>query len=689
MLMNFEEFANAFTAKFAEMSDRYQYLYMVQVNPDDLYNHYLNSFLAGCNELYRVRTEHDCNTCRHAIKHVGMVVALQDGVMHSVWDLQLTDPGYQAVANQMAAYVKAAPVCDVFVTRFNKFGCRHTHSLNPDGTVQNWDHLEAIVPRKHLSEDADSVRAQYRDQCAVFRRSLEELSLDSVDTVLELIASNTLYRGQEWKASLSKFQQELRSYLPLSVAQRNWYAWERGMLVGQAIARIRNHSIGVLLQDLTSGMDLEQAVRRYEQIVAPTNYKRPNAIFTEKMLNDAKKTIEALGYARSLPRRFATLDDITANNILFLNKDVAPRVAGGIDLLESLGHNVARKPKKFERAEEMPIEAFVKNVLPTATDLEVYVETRHAKNLVSLIAPVHDDAKSMFRWNNAFSWSYTGNITDSVMRERVKAAGGKVDGVLRFSIQWNDDPNQWDQNDLDAHCIVHNNKEHIYFGSKFGYITKGELDVDIIHPEREQAAVENIVWTNRNTMLTGPYEFLVQRFTNRGGQTGFRAEIEVDGQLFSYDYHGPFGRCKGFYDCVDVATVQKNADGTFSVTSHIDSSVASKTVWNVTTEQFVPVSVVMYSPNYWDDQQHAGAGHRHYFFMLKDCINSEQPNGFYNEFLKQELVQHKRVFEALGAKAHVAESDQQLSGIGFSETKRDSLVVKVKGQIERVIKVVF
>jgi hypothetical protein len=190
-------------------------------------------------------------------------------------------------------------------------------------------------------------------------------------------------------------------------------------------------------------------------------------------------------------------------------------------------------------------------------------------------------------------------------------------------------------------------------------------------------------------MLTGPYEFLVQRFTNRGGQTGFRAEIEVDGQLFSYDYHGPFGRCKGFSDCVDVATVRKNADGTFSVTSHIDSSVASKTVWNVTTEQFVPVSVVMYSPNYWDDQQHDGAGHRHYFFMLKDCINSEQPNGFYNEFLKQELVQHKRVFEALGAKAHVAESDQQLSGIGFSETKRDSLVVKVKGQIERVIKVVF
>ena len=196
-------------------------------------------------------------------------------------------------------------------------------------------------------------------------------------------------------------------------------------------------------------------------------------------------------------------------------------------------------------------------------------------------------------------------------------------------------------------------------------------------------AVENIAWENKNKMTPGEYTFFVHQYQYRRGKDGFRAEIEFDGKIYQYDYKNELRQGQK----VPVATVTLNADGTFSIKEHLKSAQATREVWGLKTNTFIPVSVVMYSPNYWDNQN--GIGHRHYFFMLKGCVNPECPNGFYNEFLKSDLEKYKRVFEALGGKMAVANADDQLSGIGFSATKRNELVVKVKGATERVMKVKF
>lgn len=688
----FKDFVKAIQKNLQQMSKDSSRLFTVNVDTDELYNLYLDSFPAGTNEIYRERREYDCSCCRHFIRDVGNVVSIKNGELHTIWGINpVSDDEYNVVAAALDAYVKQKAVSGVFFKKEKRIGTPENREMLPTGKINKYEHFFVDLPeicifKEYYGHTLESDLSQFRDVRNVFKRSLDEISKEAVDTVLELIAQNSLYKGAEWKRQLTEFKNYQKEYGKLTDTQKELWTWEKSIAAGAVIGKIRNHSIGTLLVNITEGMDLDLAVRKYEQIVAPTNYKRPNAIFTKKMLEDAKKTIAELGYMDSLQRRFATLDDITVNNILFSNKDAAKRIAGDMDLFDEMEQDVAIDPKRFSKVEEVSVDDFIKNVLPVAKELEVYLENKHIQNMVSLIAPEVADAKTMFKWNNGMSWAYTGNITDSDIKENVKAAGGSVTGVVRFSIQWNDKDGR-DNSDLDAHCIEPKGGDHIYFGHRKSKYTGGELDVDITHPVEQcrnsnGVAVENITFPSKERMIPGTYKFYVNQFSYRGSQ-GFKAEIEVNGEIHSYEYNKPVR------ENVQVAEVILDQAGNFKVVDKLSGNCAtiSKDVWGIKTLQFTPVSVVCYSPNYWDRQK--GIGHKHLFFMLKDCINPEEPNGYYNEFLKPELEQHRRVFEALGAKAHVKDIDDQLSGVGFSLTKRNDLIIKVKGATERVLKVKF
>ena len=685
-MLNFHDIKAGMEKHVNNLMKNNEFLYVVDVDKDQLWKTYLNAIPEEHNKIYKTRREHDCSACRHFVKQFGNVVAINNGVVTSVWDFETGSDIWNDVAKKVSEFVKQHKIADVYLTKFNTVGLDYDMDQDDDGNPIKWEHFYAkidpkFIYRERYSETLAAEIGRRRDNRHVFKRSLDELSLGAIETVLELINQGSLYKGDEYKYMIQEFRKHKKAYINLSKDQKELYTWEQSVTLPDSISKIRNTAIGTLLIDVTEGMELDQAVDRYEVVTAPVNYKRSKPIFTQKMLDDAQKTITDLGYLDSLQRRYANADDISVNNIIFINRDTAKRVQGG-DLFAEMSKETKNASKKFSKVEEVGIEDFINNVVPTATEISAYVEGKHSKNFMSLVAPVNKESKTMFKWNNNFSWAYTGNVTDSMLKQNVKNAGGKVDGVLRFSIQWND-LDQWNQNDEDAHCIEPN-KNEIYYAKKVSRITGGNLDVDIVHPNKNVPAVENITWPSLARMIPGVYKFFVHTFSGRGGRGGFRAEIEFNGEIHAFDYsHNTKDKTN-----VQVAEVTLDNNGNFSIKELLPSNVSSREIWGIHTNDFVPVSVICYSPNYWDEQ--LGIGNKHYFFMLKDCVNPELPNAWYNEFLNEDLYpKHKKVMEALGSKAHVQESDDQLSGLGFSSTKRDELVVKVKGNTERVMKVKF
>lgn len=703
--MNFSEFKAVFQRNFAEMVKNADSLFEVTVDKDEFWNLYLDSFPSGTNEVFRERREHDCSCCRHFIKAIGHVVVISGNKVRTMWDFTTGDETYQTVINALDAYLKERAVKDFFVIKENYVGVDSNWERIDGAKSIKWDHFYLNIPDKFVDRSGRSIgdiQGSLRDVRNVFNRSLTEITEDAVMTVLELIASNTLYRGSEWKAILTKFLQYKRAFDNLHDEEKSNFAWENAKAAGEVIGKIRNHSIGTLLIDISNGEDLDIAVKKYEKIVAPANYKRPKAIFTKKMLEDAKKTIADLGYMESLGRRFATLNDINVNNILFSNRDAAKRISGGMDVFDEMLSQVSSSAKKFSRVEEISIEKFVADVLPSAKTVEVYLENRHASNMVSLIAPKNPDAPTMFKWDNGFSWAYSGNITDSDITQRVQAAGGRTDGVLRFSHSWNYDgmrnaslmdlhvfmpgSNQYECHDKFGREIHDNygNGERVGWNHRRHIASGGIQDVDYTAAAPAgYIPVENTTFPSMDKLRDGIYTFKIHNWRHRTPTNGgFKAELAFNGEVYQFVREKPLAD----KEWVTVAKLELK-NGVFKILEMMECDTSPIDIWNLKTNQFVPVSVVMFSPNYWDEQ--TGIGHKHYMFMLKDCVNPENPNGFYNEFLKNELVQHKRVFEALGGKMAVESVEDQLSGLGFSSTKRNDLVVKVKGQTERIMRIKF
>lgn len=651
--MSFIKFAKLVHSRYEQLAKSELF---VAGNGDDVWRHYLASFPEGTNPIYKTNTEHDCNCCKNFVRNLGNAVAIVDGKVLTVWNIPGAPEPYATVAKALDTFVQGLPIVEVFRTTEGAYGAEKTHQQLEEGGVKVWNHFHGAVSAIHRSNSPGQLRGEYASAVQVFRRGLEELAADAIETVIDLIDGKALYRGEEHLAAVKAFRSSQNAYKKLTGERdRELFVWAYAK--SQA-SRFRNTVIGTLVQDLSEGVELERAVRSFEQKVAPTNYKRPTALITPGMIKDAMKTIEELGLSTALQRRYARISDVSVNNVLWVNNSTKAKMRDGLEelLMSSVGKSaVTGKP------EPIGIDEFMTKVLPGAASVEMMLTGQHMPNFMSLTAPVHADSGKLFKWSNDFAWSYDGNITDSI-KEKVKAAGGNVTNAkLRCSLAWTN------YDDLDIHVsgaggeLNFYNKRNIY----------GALDVDMNAGRGgSRTPVENVSFTR---VPDGEYRVNVNQYCQRETtDVGCVVEIECEGKIVQLSHPQALKGMKLF------ATI-KMRGGKIEKLTPGDGIVAGGLVqdkWGVQTEKWSEVDTVMFSPNYWDGN---ATGNKHWFFILNGCKNPDPTRGIYNEFLHPELEKHRKVFEVLGDKTKCQPTDDQLSGVGFSSTKGDSVTVRVAG----------
>ncbi len=639
---DFAKFAGPVHTRWQEMSKGE--LFVTDI--EDLWEKYLAAFPEGTNPVFRERSQHDCQTCRQFVRRLGRLVAISGGATKTVWGgLDLPYP-YSAVAQALDAAVKGAAVNSVFRSKERQFGVDHNYDPK---TNERYDHFHGTVADRHFSKDADTKRGEQDSVFQVMRRGLTELKLADLESVIDLIQSNGLYRGEEHREAVQGFVNLLRDFQ--SAGQSDLFVWEH---LSHRYARFRNTVIGTLLVELADGKEFEQAVKSFEAKVAPANYKRPTAVITQKMVEQAVETLTKLGLAGAIQRRYARLSDVSVNDVLWVDNESKGKMKDGIS--ELLAGSVKQSAPDLKHATTCSAADFVANILPTAKRLDCFVENRHVGNFVSLTGA--DGPERPFKWGNNFAWSYDGNVTDSV-KQRVKAAGGNVNALLRVSLSW------FNTDDLDLHAILPTGTL-IYYANKMGV-----LDVDMNAHVLTRNPVENLAFS---ALKDGVYRIGVNQFRRReSADAGFAIEVEFGGVVHQYSH--PRSPTQG--ETVECFRLHIKGGKLEKIETALVGGASSQEKWGVKTESLVPVAAAMYSPNAWNG---SSVGAKHLILALKGCRNPEPTRGLYNEHLDGRLYPHRKVFEVLGSRATCPYSDEQVSGLGFTAARGDSVTVVVDGK---------
>lgn len=623
-----------------------------------------------------IRQYHNCNCCRTFINRYGSlaIITPEGELVPALWHVSDAPDLYAPAVAAMANAVRRAKVTGVFKSSDRTWG---QHEAG------GWTHLSVTPPAGLVytgrAKSAHEVAAALAQDHSLLRRALTEFSPGVVTKVQELVSSGHLRRANLIEGQLAWFAQLQKDLGGSRSSNRIWLA---AATAPAGWTHIRSSVLGSLLEDVAAGMEFEAVKRRFEERVDPGSYQRSQVAPSDNAIREAEKLVEKLGIAPSLPRRYASLDEVYSRAVWLPAKNsTAPATAAPAASMGSVfSHLRTLVPDPALNLTVPPIsitlEKFKRAIMPGARSMAVRVPTDTSR-FIALTTAVDAGAPPILAWDsedcrNPVAWYYSGGV-DAEMRRRVTAAGGNVDDVdIRATLMWND------RTDLDL--SVEGPQGRVWFRAR--RVRDGWLDVDMNVCGETTEPVENIRWA-KGKAPDGLYAVMVNLFSwhgSHGHDVPFSLELELFGQVHtvkgSVGSHlrtvGPFA-----FEVKGGRVVQ------FRNTLQVDGgSPAAPLGWGLQPGTDAQVTALVPSPNHWTHKgEFADKFGDHLFFLLDGAQDNGQGvgHGFFNEHLQAELKPVRRVLEAYNNTAPIAPAPgQPACGIGLSSSGKVDLVVTVE-----------
>lgn len=241
----------------------------------DAWEIYLESIPAEHNPIFRERRYYDSNYDRSFIRRFGHVLWIdEDGNISTIWEVDGNSYLHEVAQTLDLKLRSGSPRVYSYLIAPVLFGSRPNY--DDDGILHH--HFVAVTQGNIAKLEGASTMARIDSKASALLSRVTLEYTEALRTVLELIRDEQIYRGEQYERMIVDWL-EFASGDRVSIQRRSvWQCSKSSGLDG-----ISDSAISTLIQDLVDGMQIEDAVCRFEATLQAQEVERPRDALDQKM----------------------------------------------------------------------------------------------------------------------------------------------------------------------------------------------------------------------------------------------------------------------------------------------------------------------------------------------------------------------------------------------------------------------